>query len=104
MLVSDDDVVYDCELNQQDRSTNTDKFYVMQVLVNGSEDMWVVHKHFGRTGTKGQVKNDEFDTEERAIEAFEKIFKDKTGWKWEDREKFTKKKNKYNHKIPRKCQ
>jgi hypothetical protein len=49
-VVVQDDIVFDAELNQQEASSNTDKFYMMQVLVNGDEDAWILFQHWGRTG------------------------------------------------------
>jgi poly [ADP-ribose] polymerase len=96
VFVDEGDNVYDAELNQQEASSNTDKFYVMQLLKEDDSN-FCLFQHWGRTGTTGQIKTDEFDDEEAAIADFEKKFKMKTGCKWEDRDQFQQKTNKYNY-------
>jgi poly [ADP-ribose] polymerase len=73
------------------------KFYVLQLLQDG--DDYYLFQHWGRTGTTGQVKTDEFDDEEEAIGAFEDKFKSKTGSAWADPASttFKQKKGKYNY-------
>jgi len=99
-VVVQDDVVWDAMLNQQNTSTNTDKFYVLQLLEDVSDGTFVLFQHWGRTGTTGQVSEDDFgEDQEEAISAFEAKFKSKTGSKWEDRENFKQKANKYNFLV-----
>ncbi len=77
-------------------STNTDKFYHLQLLVDScEEDVCFVCAHWGRTGSKGQSKAlaSLVDMEE-AKQAFEKHFKAKTGAKFADRLSYTAKSKK----------
>jgi predicted DNA-binding WGR domain protein len=94
VFVDGDDRVYEAEMNQQEKSSNTDKFYILQLLQDG--DSFYLFQHWGRTGTTGQIKTDELDDEDEAIEAFAVKFKSKTGCKWEDGPDFKQKKGKYN--------
>jgi poly [ADP-ribose] polymerase len=97
VFVDENDRVYEAELNQQEVATNTDKFYILQLLQDG--DAYYLFQHWGRTGTTGQVKTDDFDDEDQAIASFEAKFKSKTGAKWESvyLGRYQQKKGKYNY-------
>jgi predicted DNA-binding WGR domain protein len=93
-VLVEDGGVYDAELNQQDRSKNMDKYYVLQVLQT-DESFWLF-THWGRTGQAGQVKAQEFDTADDATAEFCKVFKQKTNCAWENRSQFVHTVGKYN--------
>ncbi len=54
VYIDENDNVYDAELNQQDSSTNTDKFYVMQLL-KVDDSSFCLFQLWGRTGTTGST-------------------------------------------------
>jgi predicted DNA-binding WGR domain protein len=84
---------YTCTLNQTDIETNKNKFYIMQIIKNGSS-----YDHFiryGRIGEPGKSSIDTYMTKEEAISAFEKQFKIKTGNNWSNKVSFIKKDGKY---------
>ncbi len=85
--------VYDCTLNQTDISSNKNKFYIMQIIKNGSK--YILYIRFGRIGIIGNISHKEFTSEYPAVAFFEKQFKSKTGNSWHDRENFEKKDGKY---------
>jgi predicted DNA-binding WGR domain protein len=89
-----DGTVFDAELNQQDRSKNMDKYYVLQVLQSG-ESCWLF-THWGRTGAAGQINAQEFHSIDKAIDAFCKTFKQKTSCAWDDRALFVRTPGKYH--------
>jgi len=68
-----------------DVASNTDKFYVLQLVredTKKKKQFWVV-KHWGRTGTAGQLaKGDPFPELQDAKKAFQAAYKLKTGRPW----------------------
>jgi poly [ADP-ribose] polymerase len=86
------DKVYSCILNQTDIDANKNKFYIMQLIKNGSN---LTHfMRYGRTGEMGRTTEKVYSSEQEAITAFEKQFKTKTGNSWANKE-FTKKEGRY---------
>eukprot|EP00581_Thalassiosira_minuscula_P008897 CAMPEP_0183707052 /NCGR_PEP_ID=MMETSP0737-20130205/3729_1 /TAXON_ID=385413 /ORGANISM="Thalassiosira miniscula, Strain CCMP1093" /LENGTH=859 /DNA_ID=CAMNT_0025934623 /DNA_START=219 /DNA_END=2799 /DNA_ORIENTATION=+ len=86
---------YHARLALVDTAANSDKYYILQVLIderppkkkkgkkakNGSE--YYLFTRWGRTGTGGQAKMEgPFDDEDDANTAFEKVFKSKTAVNW----------------------
>ncbi|RYN44006.1 hypothetical protein AA0112_g166 [Alternaria arborescens] len=78
-----DGTIYDASLNQTNSSANNNKFYIAQILTNGTKyQTWT---RWGRVGDRGLMKmlgNGSFDD---AMREFEKKFKDKSGLRWADR-------------------
>ncbi|CAN9094063.1 poly polymerase 2 ADP-ribosyltransferase 2 [Alternaria alternata] len=78
-----DGTIYDASLNQTNSGANNNKFYIAQILTNGTKyQTWT---RWGRVGDRGQMKmlgNGSFDD---AMREFEKKFKDKSGLRWADR-------------------
>lgn len=78
---------FSAQLVLQEHSSNTDKFYTIQVCacVNRvSENItYVFFQHWGRTGSQGQVKTTEFSSVEDAKQNFAKKFEEKTSQKWD---------------------
>jgi poly [ADP-ribose] polymerase len=86
---------YAAMLNQTNVGQNNNKFYVIQVLTNGSS-YWSFNR-WGRVGENGQQKTSAFGGNKNgAIADFEKKFKDKTGNLWANRDNFVKKGGKYD--------
>ncbi|KAI3384344.1 hypothetical protein SNEBB_001587 [Seison nebaliae] len=77
---------YDCMLNQTNINNNNNKFYIIQLLTDGSSYyMW---NRWGRIGENGQKTSKTFGDKKKAITAFEKKFLDKTKNYWESRKEF----------------
>ena len=89
-----DGIVYDATLNQTQAGMNANKFYRIQLLQydNGNFYTWT---RWGRVGENGQFKKLGNGSLAPALSEFEKKYKDKTGNKWDDRDSFVAKSNKY---------
>lgn len=81
------------EISRGYYSGNT--FYRMQLLKDKIRGVIVLFTNWGRNGTDGQYQHTPFGTFEEGKAEFCKIFKSKSGNKWEDRANFQKKKRKY---------
>lgn len=84
--------VYSCTLNQTDIDANKNKFYIMQLIKNGSSYTHLII--YGRTGEVGRISHTPYTSEDTARSVFEKQFKAKTGNSWWT-DSFTKKDGKY---------
>eukprot|EP01006_Ploeotia_vitrea_P052453 TRINITY_DN67689_c12_g5_i1.p1 TRINITY_DN67689_c12_g5~~TRINITY_DN67689_c12_g5_i1.p1 ORF type:complete len:572 (-),score=151.96 TRINITY_DN67689_c12_g5_i1:109-1617(-) len=84
---------YHCKLNQTNIGQNNNKYYIIQVLTDGSK-YWSWNR-WGRVGEPGQNAMKAFPTAAGAIAAFKKKFKDKTVNNWEDRDNFVPRPQKY---------
>lgn len=91
-LVESDGMIYSCTLNQTDIDANKNKFYIMQLVRNGSN--YTLYTRWGRTGEKGRPTHDKYTTASEGMTAFQKQFKTKTGNIWGNKN-FVKKANKY---------
>ncbi|QKF93721.1 polyADP-ribose polymerase with WGR domain [Fadolivirus algeromassiliense] len=91
-LVESNGLVYACTLNQTDIDANKNKFYIMQLIKNGSN--YTLGIRYGRTGEPGKAYTDAHASEADGIAAFQKQFKTKTGNAWGTKN-FVKKANKY---------
>ncbi|XP_069500129.1 protein mono-ADP-ribosyltransferase PARP3-like isoform X1 [Ambystoma mexicanum] len=84
---------YDCMLNQTNIGHNNNKFYIIQLIGQGSRySCW---NRWGRVGEIGQSKLTNCASLEAAKKDFEKKFKDKTKNNWADREHFVEHAGKY---------
>lgn len=83
---------YDCTLNQTDLKTNKNKFYIMQVINNGSSHYLYIR--YGRIGEIGRISYAS-DTESTCISKFKTQFKSKTKNNWDDRGSFKQYAGKY---------
>jgi len=84
---------YACTLSQADVEQNKNKFYIIQLLKNGST--YYVWARYGRTGEpKGSIRSETFTQEHEAITVFCKRYYEKTGNRW-GVDPFVPKKNKY---------
>ena len=79
-LIEHNGKVYSCVLNQTDIDANKNKFYIMQLIKNGS--MYTLYTRWGRISEPGRPNTDTYPTESSGILAFEKQFKTKTGNVW----------------------
>lgn len=89
-IVTNNNVLYSCTLNQTDIKTNKNKFYIMQLIdtTNGCK----LFIRYGRVGETGTIILDDY-SRESGIMKFESQFKSKTGNKWNS--EFVKKDGKY---------
>lgn len=81
------------EINRGYYSGNT--FYRMQLLRDKIRGIIVLFTNWGRNGTDGQYQHTPFSSIEEGKSEFSKIFKSKSGNKWEDRENFQRVEKKY---------
>ncbi|WAR26084.1 PARP3-like protein [Mya arenaria] len=77
---------FDCMLNQTNIGHNNNKFYVIQMLQNGTD--YYNWTRWGRVGESGANSMNLASTKDAAIKDFEKKFRDKTKNKWADRKDF----------------
>ncbi|XP_033757810.1 protein mono-ADP-ribosyltransferase PARP3-like [Pecten maximus] len=78
---------YDCMLNQTNIGHNNNKYYVIQVLQQGSN--YYAWNRWGRVGEPGSNSmKGPFTDVKKATSDFEKKFSDKTKNKWANRENF----------------
>ncbi len=92
-LVDVNNDVYSCTLNQTDIKTNKNKFYVIQLIEDGSN--YTLYTRYGRIGEHGKPGHKIFGSRDAGIKAFEKQFRSKTRNKWSARKDFVKYTNKY---------
>lgn len=92
-LVEDNGVVYSCTLNQTEIGSNKNKFYIMQVIQNGSK--YCVFVRYGRIGETGRTDYKEHSSLAMAKTFFERQFRSKTGNSWSVKDDFEKKDGKY---------
>lgn len=81
------------EINRGYYSGNT--FYRMQLLKDKIRGVVVLFTNWGRNGTDGQYQHTPFGSVEEGKSEFAKIFRSKSGNKWEDRDNFQKVNKKY---------
>jgi poly [ADP-ribose] polymerase len=76
--------------------TGINAYYNLQIIEDEKADVWHVWRKWGRVGTRvGSSKIDKFSNVHKAIKLFEKVYLDKTGNKWADRDEFEKQPGKY---------
>ena len=83
----DNDCLYNIKMAKVDIKKNLYGkfvFYHMQLLVNDKRKMYNLITRWGRFGDEGQYQNTPFSDINEAIKEFRKVFKMKTGNKWED--------------------
>lgn len=94
-LISKDEDVYSCILNQTDIKSNKNKFYIMQLIKCSGINEYIHYIRYGRIGEVGKTSYNKYGVESVAINAFEKQFRSKTGNSWYNRKNFIKKPRKY---------
>jgi len=70
-------------------------FYRMQALHEKNREVYILFTRWGRIGENGQYQQTPFGSKEECIKEFCKIFKEKSGNTWENKEHFEKKVKKY---------
>lgn len=86
---------YTCELNQVDISRNANKFYIIQIVKTSSNSFYLCTRH-GRVGLHGVASKSEL-SKDTCILSFEKLFRDKTGISWDNRNTLSSKPGKYTY-------
>lgn len=91
MLIDDSGVIWDATLNQTNSANNNNKFYRLQLIVNGTgkNQTSYIWNGWGRVGERGAgallPKGSPGITLKAALGIFQKKFREKSGLKWEDR-------------------
>jgi poly [ADP-ribose] polymerase len=76
--------------------TGANAYYNLQVIEDEKAETWHVWRKWGRVGTwVGSSKLDKCATARKAVELFERVYLDKTGNRWADRDEFEKQPGKY---------
>ncbi|CAI2359252.1 unnamed protein product [Moneuplotes crassus] len=75
-----------------------DNFYCMQILKDEVKDLYILWTRWGRTGTYGQYQRTPFKNIILARDEFCRVFKQKSGWKWEEVDNFVRSPKKYELK------
>ena len=86
-----------CTLNQTDLETNSNKYYIMQLLKHDVMNSYFLINRSGRVGYENKKDFKCFLNEEKAIDEFRKTFFEKTGYLWSDRFDISKKDGKYDY-------
>ncbi|KAL8586753.1 hypothetical protein ACOMHN_061266 [Nucella lapillus] len=82
-------------------------FYQIQLVHQTGQDLYVLFTRWGRIGDQGQYQHTPFSTKQAGVKEFCKIFRAKSGNKWEDVKSFEQKPRKYRlvpgeeRKVPR---
>jgi poly [ADP-ribose] polymerase 2/3/4 len=89
-IVNLDGAPCDVMLALVDPAKDFDKFFVLQLILkekdfDQADDVYAVFARWGRTGTSGQVLQQEFEDLESATKCFTDKFREKTDLEWEDR-------------------
>ena len=87
---------WDCMLNQTNIQNNNNKYFLLQLLVDNSKDVYHTWFRWGRVGYNGQNALQRFHDLDAAKSHFKKKFSDKTKNDWEDRDNFEKVPGKYD--------
>ena len=95
IYTDENDVAWECMLNQTNIQNNNNKYFLLQVLVNSSTNQFHTWFRWGRVGYDGQKAQYDFSTVDAAKSCFEKKFSDKTKNRWEDKDDFVKVPGKY---------
>ena len=67
------------------RENKSDKYYFVQVFFDTRNKIFYLYKRYGRTGTGGTAELVPFNLQDDAEKEFCKLFKSKTGLKWNER-------------------
>ena len=67
------------------RENKSDKYYFVQVIFDTRNKIFYLYKRYGRTGTGGTAELVPFNLQDDAEKEFCKLFKSKTGLKWNER-------------------
>lgn len=92
-----DDYLLWYTLNQTDLASNSNKYYVMQLLKHDVMNSYFIIIRSGRVGYENKKDFKCFLNEDKAVEEFKKMFYEKTGYQWGDRFDMVKKDGKYDY-------
>ncbi|KAK0609522.1 poly-ribose polymerase-like protein [Bombardia bombarda] len=84
VYIDDSGVIFDASLNQTNSSSNNNKFYRIQLLMD-SNNTYRTWTRWGRVGERGQTAVAGQGSLPVAMKQFEKKFKDKSGLSWDQR-------------------
>lgn len=88
--------LFNVVLNVTDITTGQNSFYGLQILESDKKNGWALFRKWGRVGTKiGSSKVEEYKKKEVAVKEFEKLYEEKTGNDWANRNHFEKKPGKF---------
>lgn len=93
----DNDEFYCFTLNQTDIANNCNKFLIVQLLVRADKLSFFLVSRSGRVGYKGTDNIDCYLNLNQAITDFKVMFREKTGFSWEDRATASKVSGKYDY-------
>jgi poly [ADP-ribose] polymerase 2/3/4 len=82
------DVIFSCELIQQNIQMGTNKFYLMQIVDTGINEKYHLCVRYGRIGEYGTPLNKSYNSMDEVIKAFCKQYKAKTKNTWGSGEPF----------------
>ncbi|EYC34493.1 hypothetical protein Y032_0001g441 [Ancylostoma ceylanicum] len=84
-------LLYSATLGYVDTQTNRNSYYKIQLLKHDSKQIYYLFRSWGRVGTAiGGKKTETISNESSAVGAFERLFYEKTGNAWKQKDKFTK--------------
>jgi len=86
-----------CTLNQTDIESNSNKYYVSQLLKHDVMNSFFLISRSGRVGYENKTTFKCFLDETKAIEEFKKTFSERTGYLWAERFGMAKKDGKYDY-------
>ncbi|GFR62300.1 poly [ADP-ribose] polymerase [Elysia marginata] len=70
-------------------------FYQIQLVYQPAKNLYILFTRWGRIGDDGQYQHTPFAEREAAVKEFAKVFREKSGNKWEDINKYEQKPRKY---------
>ncbi|KHJ80022.1 Poly(ADP-ribose) polymerase catalytic domain protein [Oesophagostomum dentatum] len=78
-------------LGSVDAQANRNSFYKIQLLKHDNKSTFYLFRSWGRVGTViGGTRTESFHNEEDAVRAFQRLFYEKSGNEWENKENFKK--------------
>lgn len=86
-----------CTLNQTDLETNSNKYYIMQILKHDMINSYFLTIRSGRVGHENKRDFKCFLQEDKVLDEFKKLFYEKTGYLWSERAGMKKKDGKYDY-------
>jgi len=96
-IYSNDNELYTCTLNQADIVNNCNKFMIIQLLARKDKNAYFIVSRAGRVGYKGSNNIDCFLSETMAVNEFFRLFREKTGFSWDDRAESDQMPGKYDY-------
>lgn len=85
VFIDEDGTIFDASLNQTVSGENKNKFYRVQILESANKRGYRTWTRWGRVGERGQNATLGQGSLVEAKKHFDKKFKDKSGYSWDDR-------------------